>query len=475
MSNPSMKRLESRKSHSWWWDSHISPKNNKWLADNLEEMDRSVKQMLKLIEEDGDSFAKKAEMYYRKRPMLISNVEEFYRMYRALAERYDHLTVELRKNIPSDLKSQSSGISDCGSESASPMPRPKKKSSRRRSSQRAAGFDFFLGSGGGSGESSFASSDSESGSVYSGPPPNGDGLQRKIVELEVELHDVKEKLRITEEENVDILSKVGDNCNHGELLDRIAWYEEELKVANERLRLSEEEISRLKLESSEELKSEKTRVSALQEKTIIFETNAGGLDEKIDTLEKKLSVTNKKLEASEEEIARLNVKLHNNETSITARNLQVCESDIGSKKLSDMETELLNHDIKVAALQEELGVRNEKLDTKEAPVIAINTVDLQSELEAAQKYIKTLESELEIEKQQVIVLKERILRFERDISVRDHEIRELKVSISDANNTSQLQMVTSESRAVYDAKLKEQRQSFGLLWSLLQVDSEVVN
>jgi len=31
-----MKRMLTRKSHSWWWDSHISPKNSKWLAENLE-------------------------------------------------------------------------------------------------------------------------------------------------------------------------------------------------------------------------------------------------------------------------------------------------------------------------------------------------------------------------------------------------------------------------------------------------------
>ncbi|KAF9670962.1 hypothetical protein SADUNF_Sadunf13G0123600 [Salix dunnii] len=31
------KRLQSRKSHSWWWDSHISLKNSKWLIENLEE------------------------------------------------------------------------------------------------------------------------------------------------------------------------------------------------------------------------------------------------------------------------------------------------------------------------------------------------------------------------------------------------------------------------------------------------------
>ena len=36
-------------------------------------------------------------MYYKKRPELMKLVEEFYRAYRALAERYDHATVELRQ------------------------------------------------------------------------------------------------------------------------------------------------------------------------------------------------------------------------------------------------------------------------------------------------------------------------------------------------------------------------------------------
>ncbi|GLJ15245.1 hypothetical protein SUGI_0249340 [Cryptomeria japonica] len=58
-------------------------------------MDIKVKDMLTLIEEDADSFAKRAEMYYKKRPELISLVEEFYRAYRALAERYDHISGEL--------------------------------------------------------------------------------------------------------------------------------------------------------------------------------------------------------------------------------------------------------------------------------------------------------------------------------------------------------------------------------------------
>ncbi|XP_012846857.1 PREDICTED: LOW QUALITY PROTEIN: protein NETWORKED 1B-like [Erythranthe guttata] len=83
--------------YSWWWDSHISPKNSRWLQENLTDMDGKVKSMIKLIEADADSFARRAEMYYKKRPELMKFVEEFYRAYRALAERYNHATGELRQ------------------------------------------------------------------------------------------------------------------------------------------------------------------------------------------------------------------------------------------------------------------------------------------------------------------------------------------------------------------------------------------
>ncbi|XP_020256112.1 protein NETWORKED 1A-like isoform X2 [Asparagus officinalis] len=92
-----LSHAESRRLYSWWWDSHISPKNSKWLQENLSDMDIKVKSMIKLIEEDADSFRKRAEMYYRKRPELMKLVEEFYRAYRALAERYDHATGALRQ------------------------------------------------------------------------------------------------------------------------------------------------------------------------------------------------------------------------------------------------------------------------------------------------------------------------------------------------------------------------------------------
>ncbi|XP_044486460.1 protein NETWORKED 1D-like [Mangifera indica] len=93
----SVAQADSRPMYSWWWDSHISPKNSKWLQENLTDMDAKVKQMIRVIEEDADSFAKRAELYFKKRPELMKLVEEFYRAYRALAERYDHATGALRQ------------------------------------------------------------------------------------------------------------------------------------------------------------------------------------------------------------------------------------------------------------------------------------------------------------------------------------------------------------------------------------------
>nr|VDC58248.1 unnamed protein product [Brassica rapa] len=106
-------KSNSKRMYSWWWDSHNTPKNSKWLQDNLADMDSNVKKMIKVLEEDADSFARRAEMYYRKRPELMQLVEEFYRAYRALAERYNHATVVIHKahqTIAEELPNQVSFI-----------------------------------------------------------------------------------------------------------------------------------------------------------------------------------------------------------------------------------------------------------------------------------------------------------------------------------------------------------------------------
>ncbi|KAG8486138.1 hypothetical protein CXB51_019522 [Gossypium anomalum] len=75
----------------WWWfhSHHYGLSRSPWLHSTLSKLDKKTKAMLKLIEEDADSFAQRAEMYCKKRPELISLVEDLYRTHRLLAERYD--------------------------------------------------------------------------------------------------------------------------------------------------------------------------------------------------------------------------------------------------------------------------------------------------------------------------------------------------------------------------------------------------
>lgn len=97
--------METKKqSHCWWFNSHNTPKCSPWLQSTLSELNDKTKTMLKLVEEDADSFAQRAEMYYKKRPELISMVEDFYRAHRSLAERYDQLKSDRAVRVRSPLR-----------------------------------------------------------------------------------------------------------------------------------------------------------------------------------------------------------------------------------------------------------------------------------------------------------------------------------------------------------------------------------
>lgn len=83
-------------SHWWWLDSQKkgTPNRSPWLQSTLAELDEKTEAMLRIVEQDADSFAQRAEMYYKKRPQLINMVEDFYRSHRLLAEKYDQIKLE---------------------------------------------------------------------------------------------------------------------------------------------------------------------------------------------------------------------------------------------------------------------------------------------------------------------------------------------------------------------------------------------
>ncbi|RXH85004.1 hypothetical protein DVH24_041772 [Malus domestica] len=399
-------------------------------------MDRSIKRMLKLVEEDGDTFAKKAEMYYQKRPELIAHVEEFYRLYRSLAERYDHVTGELRKNAPSDLQSQSSCLSDIGSELPSALPSPDfqpGRLGRRKSGPRAAGFDFFLGPGGNGsdnyqkeGDESSSLTDSEpesddsSVNNYSTPLSNGldHGHTRKIIELEIELREVKEKLRMLQEESVDS-SFTGAKPDHSnEFPAKIAEYEQELTTSNEKLRESEEEIARLniKLKRDESPQHNNGIKVALEPES---PQHNNGL---------KLA-----LELSKPKEA----KIHEGE-----RDREINESPEIHERV-DGSGELQDPGSKIEALTKELRATKDRLQHSEKEIASLRQQlesnkaseeiqRLQGQLVSTNKDISSWKTKFNAEKREVSKLQERISRLKNSLTDRDNEVMDLKIAVSDA-------------------------------------------
>ncbi|RDY10447.1 Protein NETWORKED 2A, partial [Mucuna pruriens] len=96
-------------------------------------MEEKVTETLTVLRDEGDSFAKRAEMYYKKRPELVTFVEEAFRAYRALAEKYDHLSKELQSanrtiasvfpdQVPCQIDEYDEEESDPGTISSSQSP-----------------------------------------------------------------------------------------------------------------------------------------------------------------------------------------------------------------------------------------------------------------------------------------------------------------------------------------------------------------
>lgn len=103
-------------SHWWWLDNDTTVRRSPWLQSTLTELNEKTKAMLKLIEGEADSFAQRAEMFYKKRPELVSLVEDFYKTHRLLAERYDQVRPETAIRHLKTGESPTASFRQCQSE-----------------------------------------------------------------------------------------------------------------------------------------------------------------------------------------------------------------------------------------------------------------------------------------------------------------------------------------------------------------------
>jgi len=424
-----MNRMPTRKSHSWWWDSHISPKNSKWLAENLEEMDKQVKEMLKLIEDEGDSFAKKAEMYYQRRPLLVTHVENFYRMYRALAERYDNVTGELRKNLPSSLQSQGSGISETDSEtqsiSPSPEPNMEQKTPKQKRKTRAVGFDVFLGSGGssdiskkGSDGSSSSSSDSDS-EVDEGSEENGNGISfimnGRINELEEELQEARQQIEALEEKNM--------HCQCEKL-------EESLKqVSSEK-----EDLVAAVLANKNELEGLKGDLAKVTGEKLQLEAQVKELEQASQSLDDSSAEIMK----LQDIIKNLQARLQNDSNEKSILEERAKEFEQVRKQLGDSRTEVRELQATIKNLKDDLGK-----SLQEKALLQDRVKDLEQASSDLNASVASLEDKLTTTEAQL----EQLRAEKAETSLKSEEqISELNETIADPEK--KLELLSSEKSAV---------------------------
>ena len=358
-------------------------------------MDQSVKQMQKLIE-DGESLSK------FHGPELTAHIEDFYHLYQSLAERYDHLTGEFQKNVPSDIPLQGSGNTKSGFAQGSPLLTPDRKmglhntSCQATSSTSGGSSNFSLKEG--AELSSPSSSDSES-----------------------EFSNSSVKIHLDAPINMDGKELTEANETYEELLGHVTQNEDKLRVLNLSLQLSEEEVARLKSElhsqielakrdvniREADLEMERRQVFELQNYVSELETRVSESNFEIERLMKELEVSSERLKGSEEEINRLNNQLANE--------------------------------------------------------ISEGTHQLQGQLKLAQDDVTTLNAKLDYERMQVLKFQERIAKVETNLSDRNNEVAELKIALSDAEekftlDKAQLQsemFCLLEKQALLDARLKE--------------------
>ncbi|KAI6693287.1 hypothetical protein NL676_020997 [Syzygium grande] len=369
---------ESRRLYSWWWSSHISPKNSKWLQENLTDMDTKVKAMIKLIEEDADSFARRAEMYYKRRPELMKLVEEFYRAYRALAERYNHATVELRQahrtmaeafpdQVP-DVLAEDSASSSSGGEVDPHAP--------EISQPRRASFDMYDSNR----DASSLSSNNASGVKRHGGYSESSGSTSCISKKGLkQVHEIFESDEVTSQYRAaDGTTSKGSNLpeilQNG--LSQLSSENQNLKnqVASESKRASRAEIEVQTLKKIlAEIQAEKDsmlsqyqqileQISNLKSDLDHAQENARGLDDRASKADIEIKILKEALEKLEAErdasLAQYNQSLR----KISSLEMQLSQVEEDAKGLSEQaiaaETEMQNlkHELSRLEAEREAGL-----------------------------------------------------------------------------------------------------------------------
>ncbi|KAG2624884.1 protein NETWORKED 4B-like [Panicum virgatum] len=494
------RKAQSGKSHSWWWDSHISPQNSKWLSENVEEMEKQVKEMLELI--GGEFSAEKAEVFNQQRPLLVTHVENFHHMYRALSARYDNVIGELRKYIPSSLQSHGSfGVSESDSETLSssyPESDMQENMPQQKQKPRPDYLDVSVGSGvssdvskkGSEGSSSSSDSDSE---LDEAKEENGSivyALSQKIIELEDELHEARGKLDALEEKHAHCQDYYGTNskvAEHDEKLETsdmesnniqkdLEERESALKIPTE-VNSGKEAFETVLLEHKHEIEVLKGAMASAAKQ---FEVELAHRDLEIDKCKHELEVVSEKylhdMSTLEDEHRRLQGVIKNMEGDLAKMSEEKLLLESRIEELEQAAHSLEHSASEIAKLQEVTRNTQAELEkvTEEKEVLKERANEFEqlcralkisgTEVATLPETIKTLEAQLEKALEENLILQDRIKELEKVMSdsLEKHSHEQscltsdlLKLSEANASLEDKLSSVAAELLQVYADKEEE--------------------
>ncbi|KAL9327906.1 hypothetical protein ACSQ67_002909 [Phaseolus vulgaris] len=316
--------------------------------------------MIKLIDEEADSFARRAEMYYKKRPELMKLVEEFYRAYRALAERYDHAMGELRhahktmaEAFPNQAQYMLNDDSPCV-ESHTPGV-PSAINSESEHSEKADGEVQTL-------RKALAKIQSDKDAIFlqyqksmeklsemernlNKAQKDAGGLDERASKAEIETKVLKEALVQLNSE------KDAGQVQYNQCLESIAKLETMLSLAQTDAKEFDERFSKAEIEAKnlrQELgrleaqkdagllicKQNLEKISVLEAKVTFAEENSRMLNEQLERAEAEIKAVRKKLAELNEEKESLALLYHGSLEKISKMENEILRAQENSEKLS---------------------------------------------------------------------------------------------------------------------------------------------
>ncbi|XP_061356059.1 protein NETWORKED 4B [Gastrolobium bilobum] len=286
--------------------------------------------------------------------------------------------------------------------------------------------------------------------------------------------DLEQQIQIVGEEKIDNILWARGNESYDELLREFIKNEEELKVSNFKLQLSETEIVNLKnqIEKREDqldnvrkelkmkednLEYEKGNVLELQKQTADLETHVPDCCYKIAKLVEQLELANEQLKTSNDEIARLREELRSKSSDthelqgqldVAQENVATleCQLDSGRKQIGELEDRITLYKVNETNL--ELEVQKLKAEMLDAQVqfslekdqlhsdfVSLSEVKIQlgSRLEEWESRSNALENKLrqfeaeklkleELHASQQMVLQGEISCLKEELGLRRHDV-----------------------------------------------------